>query len=216
MARSIFGGRVGEQVVSLYTIGRRQLLALPVDANGDPTPTTLTVWDEPDGTQLTDLLDADGVTPIAAITVPATGQVPEFSGPDGVTSLYVKDPDGDFYRLDIGPAGPAGADGSATVAIGTVTTGAPGSSAAVENVGTGTAAILDFDIPTGATGATGPTGATGATGATGPTGPAGPTGDTGATGATGPAGTAAFEIIDDGDSTAAIGDDIVILKKFVP
>lgn len=59
-----------------------------------------------------------------------------------------------------GAQGPAGA--AATVAVGTTTTGAPGSTAAVVNAGTSSAAVLNFTVPTG------PTGATGATGATGP------------------------------------------------
>lgn len=60
-------------------------------------------------------------------------------------------------------AGPAG-----TVSIGTTTTGAPGTAAAVSNVGTSTAALLNFVIPQGATGATGATGPQGATGSQGP------------------------------------------------
>ena len=51
---------------------------------------------------------------------------------------------------DPGDTGPAGADGlAATVEVGTVTTGAPGTDAAVENVGTPTAAVLNFTIPRG-------------------------------------------------------------------
>lgn len=115
--------------------------------------------------------------------------------------------------------GPTGATGpAATIAVGTVTTGAAGSTAAVTNTGTSGAAILDFAIPrgnTGATGATGPaatiavgtvsTGAVGSTAAvtnTGtsgaavfdfsiPRGDTGATGSTGAVGATGPTGAAA-------------------------
>lgn len=46
-----------------------------------------------------------------------------------------------------------GGDGDpATVAIGTVTTGEPGSAAAVTNVGTSSAAVLNFTIPRGADG----------------------------------------------------------------
>ncbi|MCE3285842.1 MAG: hypothetical protein K0R70_2098, partial [Steroidobacteraceae bacterium] len=45
---------------------------------------------------------------------------------------------------------------AATIAIGTVTTGAPGASADVDNVGTSGAAILDFVLPRGDTGETGP------------------------------------------------------------
>jgi hypothetical protein len=52
-----------------------------------------------------------------------------------------------------GGFGPSGT--SATVAVGTVTTGAPGSSASVVNAGSSSAAVLNFTIPTGATGAQG-------------------------------------------------------------
>jgi hypothetical protein len=49
-----------------------------------------------------------------------------------------------------GVAGPAGA--AATISVGTVTTGAPGTSVSVTNEGTTAAAILDFVIPQGAAG----------------------------------------------------------------
>lgn len=49
-----------------------------------------------------------------------------------------------------GEQGSPGKDGTAaTVAIGTVTTGDPGSNASVTNVGTDTAAVLDISIPRG-------------------------------------------------------------------
>ena len=55
--------------------------------------------------------------------------------------------------------GDTGADGSdgaaATVAVGSTTTGAAGSSASVTNSGTSSAATFDFTIPKGDTGATG-------------------------------------------------------------
>lgn len=85
----------------------------------------------------------------------------------------------------------------AQVSVDSVTTGAAGSNASVENVGTPGNARLRFTIPrgdkgeagpvgpTGSTGPAGPKGDTGDTGATGPTGPKGDTGDKGATGATG-------------------------------
>ena len=60
-----------------------------------------------------------------------------------------------------GPSGPAGA--AATVEVGTVTTGAPGSPATVTNVGTSSAAVLNFSLPQGATGAAGSGGGGGAT-----------------------------------------------------
>ncbi|HUH61495.1 MAG TPA: hypothetical protein VLZ50_00805 [Terracidiphilus sp.] len=52
-----------------------------------------------------------------------------------------------------GPAGPQGAKGptgtAATVAVGTTTTGEPGTNAEVTNAGTSSAAIFDFTIPQG-------------------------------------------------------------------
>lgn len=58
-----------------------------------------------------------------------------------------------------GEAGPAGADGkdgvAATITIGSVTTGEPGSDAAVTNSGTPADAILNFKIPRGESGGSG-------------------------------------------------------------
>lgn len=69
---------------------------------------------------------------------------------------------------DTGATGPAGADGAAaTIAAGTTTTGAAGTSASVTNSGTSSAAVFDFTIPKGDKGDKGDTGATGATGAAG-------------------------------------------------
>ena len=61
-----------------------------------------------------------------------------------------------------GGFGPSGT--SATVAVGTVTTGAPGSSASVVNAGSSSAAVLNFTIPAGAQGPAGATGAQGPAG----------------------------------------------------
>lgn len=55
-----------------------------------------------------------------------------------------------------GPAGQDGDDGiAATIAVGTVTTGAAGSNVIITNVGTSTAAEFNFTIPRGDTGAQG-------------------------------------------------------------
>ena len=121
--------------------------------------------------------------------------------------------DGYWVEINPGTLGPKGDTG--TIEVGTVTTGAPGSSAVITNVGTNSSATLNFTIPRGETGETGATGATGtaATVAAGTTttGDAGtsasvtnsgtssaavfdftiPRGDTGATGATGAPGAAA-------------------------
>ncbi len=89
---------------------------------------------------------------------------------------------------NVGPTGPTGPAGPATIAIGTVTTGAPGTDATVTNGGTSENVILNFTIPQGVTGPTGPQGEPGIAGATGPTGPQGEPGIAGATGPTGPQG----------------------------
>lgn len=69
----------------------------------------------------------------------------------------------------VGPTGPTGATGdSPTLAIGTVTTGDPGTEAAASITGTSPNFILNLTIPQG------PTGSTGDIGPTGPTGPTGP------------------------------------------
>ena len=64
-----------------------------------------------------------------------------------------------------GPPGPQGQQGepgaAATVTVGTVTTGEPGTDAIVTNSGTESAAVLNFTIPKGETGATGHAGADG-------------------------------------------------------
>lgn len=57
---------------------------------------------------------------------------------------------------DTGATGEQGIAGTAaTVTIGTVTTGGPGTAAAVTNSGTSSAVVLDFTIPRGDTGASG-------------------------------------------------------------
>ena len=62
----------------------------------------------------------------------------------------------------------------ATIAVGTTTTGAAGSSANVTNSGTSTNVVLNFTIPAGSPGAIGPTGAPGPQGLQGDTGATGP------------------------------------------
>lgn len=73
-----------------------------------------------------------------------------------------------------GPQGPKGDTGAAaTVTVGTVTTGEPGTDAIVTNSGTENAAVLNFTIPKGETGAVGAVGTQGPKGDKGDTGPAG-------------------------------------------
>lgn len=103
-------------------------------------------------------------------------------------------------------AGPQGMQGdAATIDVGTVTTGAPGTQVVVTNVGTTAAALLDFTIPQGATGATGATGPQGPQGDPGATGPAGAAGSAGAQGATGPTGAAGTNGADGAAATIAVG-----------
>jgi len=77
-----------------------------------------------------------------------------------------------------GDRGPSGATGPAnSLTIGTVTTGAPGSTAVAVITGTAPNQVISFTIPrgdAGQQGAQGPAGASGASGSVGATGPAGP------------------------------------------
>lgn len=77
----------------------------------------------------------------------------------------------------IGATGKTGATGAAaTLRIGSVTTGAPGTNAAVVNSGDTHNAVLNLTIPRGATGARGPQGVQGPQGPKGNTGAQGPVG----------------------------------------
>ncbi|OHD28169.1 MAG: hypothetical protein A2Y38_15670 [Spirochaetes bacterium GWB1_59_5] len=109
-------------------------------------------------------VEADG-------TINATGETTAGISPE-VFAAYTGVGGGRVTQAQLSSAvGPAGQ--AATIAVGTVTTGAAGSSATVNNTGTSSAAVFDFSIPRGATGATGATGPQGPTGATGPQGVAG-------------------------------------------
>lgn len=81
---------------------------------------------------LTDITGPQGATGATG----ATGS----TGPQGATG-------------NTGAQGPAGT--AATVSVGTVTTGAPGTSVAITNAGTTSAAVFNFTIPRGDTGAAG-------------------------------------------------------------
>ncbi len=77
-------------------------------------------------------------------------------------------------RGDVGSTGAKGDKGdtgntgsAATATAGTTTTGAPGSSAAVVNSGSTSAAVFDFTVPRGDTGSTGAAGTNGTNGAPG-------------------------------------------------
>lgn len=85
----------------------------------------------------------------------------------------IKGPKGDKGdQGDVGAPGPAGEDSTvpgppgndgaaATIEVGQVSTGAAGSAAVVSNVGTDSAAVLDFVIPRGAQGVPGTAGTNG-------------------------------------------------------
>lgn len=99
MARSKFAGGVADQVFGEVLLGQRTVYGEVLDTNGDPAAITLDVYDEPDGTQLTDLLAADGTTPITeVVTAVGTGLVPAFYGPDGVTTVYLTVDEATFFR----------------------------------------------------------------------------------------------------------------------
>jgi hypothetical protein len=104
-----------------------------------------------------------GVVPNFTFPTPITGAAGSSAavvnlGTASNPSLQFTIPRGDTGAT--GPTGPTGPTGAAaTIAAGTTTTGAAGTSASVTNVGTSSAAVFDFTIPRGDTGATGPTGA---------------------------------------------------------
>ena len=102
--------------------------------------------------------------------------------------------------------------GPATISIGTVTTGNPGTNVSVTNSGSGSAAVLNFIIPEGNTGPEGPQGPTGLTGPAGPTGPSGADGNDGIDGSNGLNGTNGQDGADGVNvSSAAITNDELIL-----
>lgn len=120
---------------------------------------------------------------------------------------------------DTGPKGETGAKGAkgdagtpATIKVGTVKTGAAGTSVTVSNSGTDLAAVFDFVIPRGDKGEQG---LQGIKGDVGPQGPQGKQGATGAAGVaatikvgtvtTGAAGTAA-KVVNSGTTSAAVLD----------
>ena len=115
------------------------------------------------------------------------------------------DPDvGEFVNIGpismVGPEGPQGETGPAPeLEIGTVTTGEPGTNAAVTLTGSDGVYTINLTIPRGATGQTG------ATGAQGPEGPEGPTGQTGAQGPQGDPGQS-FMIIGQISNTSQLPD----------
>lgn len=135
--------------------------------------------------------------------LPATGQQGDWYLIDGHAWVWggASWIDGGDFRGPQGPQGtkgdmgPTGAKGeAASIRIGTTTTLPQGSNATVENIGTATAAVLNFGLPQGADGKQGLQGQQGLQGIpgqkgdAGPMGPKGPQGDKGEPGETGPRG----------------------------
>lgn len=135
--------------------------------------------------------------------LPATGQQGDWYLIDGHAWVWGGAGwiDGGDFRGPQGPQGtkgdmgPTGAKGeAASIRIGTTTTLPQGSNASVENIGTATAAVLNFGLPQGADGKQGLQGQQGLQGIPGqkgdpgPMGPKGPQGDKGEPGMQGPKG----------------------------
>ena len=117
-------------------------------------------------------LDA-GNTGTESDFVSALGGIPGETGPKGDKGdTGEQGPKGDTGEKgatgEQGPKGDTGPAGSAaTIAVGTVTTGNPGTDVIVTNGGTSSAAVLNFTIPRGSDGSKGDKGDKGDTGADG-------------------------------------------------
>ena len=102
-----------------------------------------------------------GPTGPQGVSVTKVEQTTTSTADGGTNVITVTLSDGQKFTFNVknGSKGSNGSNGSngaaATIEVGTVTTGAAGSNAAVTNAGTSAAAKLNFTIPRGATGATG-------------------------------------------------------------
>lgn len=136
---------------------------------GTAAPYTVYMWDAttPPGSWI----DQGEMEGPQGETGPAGPQGPEGpQGPQGPQGVQGETgPQGEKGESgDTGPTGPQGEPGTAaTIAIGTVTTGDPGTEASVTNSGTANAAIFDFNIPQGVQGPQGIQGPQGVQGETG-------------------------------------------------
>ena len=158
--------------------------------SGTGVPTAITVF----GTGLCSTSTCStkpAVTLGGVALTPVTGTATGITGPlgvivDGTYVLTVKvGSAAATLAINIQAKTTSGSGGSSTVAVGSTTTGLPGTAAVVTNSGTATAAQLNFTIPRGDTG---PQGIQGPVGATGPQGIQGPVGAMGLTGVDGPQG----------------------------
>lgn len=140
---------IGDSVSQAQTAAQQAQAAQQAVENLGVTSNTLPVGQE---ATVTKTVDKTGAVTLA-FGIPQGPQGPR--GPEG--------PQG-----GPGATGPKGEPGeAATVEIGSVTTGAPGTSAEVTNSGTAKAAVLNFTIPQGPQGAKGDTGPRGPQGETG-------------------------------------------------
>ena len=141
--------RIGDSVSQAQTAAQQAQAAQQAVENLGVTSNTLPIGQ---GATVTKTVDETGAVTLA-FGIPQGPQGPR--GPEG--------PQG-----GPGATGPKGEPGeAATVEIGSVTTGAPGTSAEVTNSGTAKAAVLNFTIPQGPQGAKGDTGPQGPQGETG-------------------------------------------------
>ena len=122
----------------------------PTGPQGSPGPDGATGPTGPQGIPGPDGLAVTGPTGPTGPTGAAGAIGP--TGPTGATGAT--GPTGPTGATGAtGPTGPSGEDGqAATVRVGTVTTGDPGTEAAVTNSGTAQDAVFDFTIPQGSSG----------------------------------------------------------------
>jgi hypothetical protein len=136
-----------------------------ISAGGSSTITLGTVATGNPGTSVSITNTGTATAPLFNFTIPRGDVGPQgLKGDTGLTGAKgdtgntgpagIQGPKGDTGTAGTnGTNGTNGANGAAaTISVGTVTTGAPGSSAIVTNAGTTSAAVLNFTIPQGAAG----------------------------------------------------------------
>lgn len=182
-----------------------------IDIRGGSSEQQVNVGSEPSV-----LHGIDGVSPIATVEQTATGATITITDKNGTTTADIENgkdgkdgKDGQDGRDGVdGQNGRDGQDGvSATIQVGTTTTGNAGTNASVQNVGTSTNAIFNFTIPRGATGATGATGKDGSDGKDGKDGTNGQDGFSPTATVSKSGSTATITITDkNGTTTASVSD----------
>lgn len=155
----------GEDEIEIIA-GSGITLATTTTGTGSATKALTITSTATDGTDGAD--GAAATIQVGTVTTLAAGSSATITN-SGTTAAAVFD-----FGIPAGAAGTPGTDGTdgtdgvdgtnATIQIGTVTTGAAGSSAAVSNSGTASAAVLDFTIPQGAAGTPGTDGSDGVDG----------------------------------------------------